>query len=112
MSLLAELNRIVPPVLPVETGVFSGEAPDEYAVITPMADIYGLHADDLPGCEVQEARLSVFIKGNYLALKRTLTRALLAEGFTITSRRYIGREDDAGYHHYAIDVAKTYGLED
>jgi hypothetical protein len=112
MSLLAELNRIVPPILPVETGVFSGEAPGEYAVITPMTDIFGLHADDAPGAEVQEARLSLFTKGNYLTLKRALTGALIAEGLTVTSRRYIGCEEDTGYHHYAIDVAKVYGLED
>ena len=30
----------------------------------------------------------------------------------ITDRRYIGHEDDTGYHHYAMDVAKLYGLEE
>ena len=27
---------------------------------------------------------------------------------TITDRRYIAHEDDTGYHHFAIDVAKDY----
>ena len=33
-------------------------------------------------------------------------------GMTITDRRYIGHEDDTGYHHYAIDVAHHYELEE
>ena len=37
---------------------------------------------------------------------------LSLEDFTITDRRYIGHEDDTGFHHYAIDVAKLYGLEE
>ena len=38
--------------------------------------------------------------------------AILAAGITITDRRYIGHEDDTGYHHYAIDVAKNYELQE
>ena len=30
--------------------------------------------------------------------------------FCITDRRYIAHEDDTGFHHYAIDVAKLYQL--
>ena len=37
--------------------------------------------------------------------------ALLAADIDITDRRYIGHEDDTGYFHYAIDVAKSYELE-
>jgi hypothetical protein len=37
---------------------------------------------------------------------------LLNDDFTVTERRYIGHEDDTGYHHYAIDVAKNYGMEE
>ena len=40
------------------------------------------------------------------------TFALLNADFTVTERRYIGHEDDTGYHHYAIDVAKNYRLEE
>ena len=98
--------------LPVETGVFSDEPPGEYVVVTPLADTYELHADNLPGYETQEARLSLFSKGNYLKRKGQLSNALLAADFVITDRRYIGHEDDTGYHHYAIDVAKLYGLEE
>ena len=113
MSLLSELKIVIEAVgLPVETGVFSDEPPDEYVVVTPLADTYELHADNLPGYETQEARLSLFSKGNYLKRKRQLSKALLAADFVITDRRYIGHEDDTGYHHYAIDVAKLYGLEE
>ena len=88
------------------------EPPEEYVVVTPLADTYELHADNLPGYETQEARLSLFSKGNYLMRKGQLSNALLAADFVITDRRYIGHEDDTGYHHYAIDVAKLYGLEE
>jgi hypothetical protein len=92
----------------VETGVFSDIAPDEYVVITPLADTFELFASDQPGYDSQEIRLSVYSKGNYLALKNKITEALLADGFTVTARQYIGHEDDTGYHHYAIDVQKIY----
>ena len=61
---------------------------------------------------MQEARLSLFSKGNYTKIKNGIVRSLLASDFTITDRRYIERENDTGYHHYAIDVAKSYELED
>ncbi|WP_040197180.1 hypothetical protein [Candidatus Soleaferrea massiliensis] len=113
MSILSELNTLVNAVpLPVETGVFSGKAPDEYVVILPLSDIFEVHADNRPGYEVQEARLSLFIKGNYRLRKKQITTALLNADFTVTERRYIGHEDDTGYHHYVIDVAKNYGLEE
>ena len=113
MSFLEELNTLLTGLgLSVETGVFSEKAPDEYIVITPMADIFDLHADNRPQYETQEARLSLFSKGNYIRRKNAVVRALLAEDFTITSRLYVGHEDDTGYHHYAIDVAKNYELEE
>ena len=113
MSLLSEIKAAVNGCgLPVETGVFSDEPPGEYVVVTPLADTYELHADNLPGYETQEARLSLFSKGNYLKRKEQLTKALLTADFLITDRRYIGHEDDTGFHHYAIDVAKLYRLEE
>ena len=113
MSLLSEVNGIAENCgLTVETGVFSDAPPKEYLVVTPMADTFELHADNAPECEVQEARLSLFSKGSYTKQKNALVRALLGADFTVTDRRYIGHEDDTGYHHYAIDVAKLYGLEE
>jgi hypothetical protein len=113
MSLLSELNSILSALdIPVETGVFSGTPPGCYIVITPLADSFELFTDDLPSCETHEARLSLFCKGSYTATKNKTVRALLAADFAITELRYVGHEDDTGYHHYAIDVAKTYELED
>jgi len=108
MSLLEELNALLLPLVPVETGVFSEPPPDRYVVVTPLMDTFLLHTDDRPRHETQEARLSLFDKGNYGASKNQIVRALLGADFTITDRRYIGLEDDTGYHHYAIDVAKLY----
>ena len=113
MSILADIQSALSDLdIPIETGVFSDEPPEEYVVVTPLADTYELHADNLPEYETQEARLSLFSRGNYLKRKRQLSKALLAADFTITDRRYIGQEDDTGYHHYAIDVAKTYETEE
>jgi len=112
MSILAELSTLLSPVLPVETGVFSGVPPNEYLVLTPMTDEFALFGDNMPLVDVSEVRISLFTKGNYLQRKKQITASLLTTGFTVTDRRYIGHEDDTGYHHYAIDVEKSYETED
>lgn len=112
MSLLSELTAIAKKKkIPVETGVFSKAAPDTYIVLTPIADGLRLMADNTPGYEEQSVRISLFCKGNYMTYKKNLTKAFLDSDITIADRRYIGHEDDTGYHHYAIDVAKIYELE-
>ncbi|HOA20636.1 MAG: hypothetical protein KA807_14970 [Prolixibacteraceae bacterium] len=111
MSMLEELITLISPLVPIETGVFSDTPPNKYMVITPLVDTFELHGDNEPGYEIQEARLSLFVKGNYTQLKKTIVCSLLSADFTITDRRYIGHEDDTGFHHYAIDVAKLYKLE-
>ena len=112
MSLLEELNTLLSPLIAVETGIFSEPVPDRYVVITPLTDTFEMYTDDRPRHETQEARLSLFDKGSYTAIKNQMIRILLAADITITDRRYIGHEDDTGYHHYAIDVAKNYELEE
>ena len=112
MSLLEELNTIIDGCgIPVETGVFSGSAPDAYVVITPLSDSFGAFADNRPQAEVSEARLSLYDKGNYTAKKNAIVRVLLGADFTITDRRFIEREDDTGYFHYVVDIEKCYELE-
>lgn len=113
MSLLSELKDLATEYgLPVETGVFSGAAPEEYLVLTPLSDTFDLFGDNTPEIDVQEVRLSLFTKGSYTEVKNALVRLLLAADMTITDRRYIGHEDDTGYHNYAIDVAKFYRMEE
>ena len=113
MSIFAELTALVTDLgLPVETGVFSGKAPSEYVVLTPMVEEFALHCDNRPEYETQEVRLSLFCRGNYLARKRQIVKALLLAGFTITGRRYNGREDDTRYFHQTIDCSKLYKWED
>lgn len=112
MNLLSDLSVILAPIgIPIETGVFSGVPPDEYIVITPLADIYDLYADNRPGTDVQYVRLSLYTKGNYLQQKRRVENALLEAGLTITERRYIGHEDDTGFHSYSVDCGKDYKLD-
>ena len=113
MSMLQQLITIVENAgLPVETGVFSKPAPTEYVVITPISEHFTLFSDDAPGMNIEEARMSLFSKGNYGLKKRQLVRLLLTAEFLVTERRYIGLEEDTGYHHFAIDVAKEYMEED
>ena len=113
MSLLTQLTAIAKNLgIPVETGVFQDKAPVTYLVLTPLTDSYDLHSDNTPGVDVQEVRLSLFTTGSYTKTKNTLVRAILAAGITITERRYIGHDDDSGYHNYAIDVANYYEMEE
>jgi hypothetical protein len=102
---------LVAPVIPVETGVFSSVAPDEYAVLIPVTDSFTLFADGRPLAEVSEVRISLFCKGNLTARARQITALLLEADFTVTGRWYQGREEDTGYHHLSIDVAKEYETE-
>ena len=112
MNILSQLNRELEVCgIPIETGVFSGVPPDIYMVITPLNDLFEVHADNLPEYEMQEVRICLFSKGNYIAKKNKIVRTLLGADFTITDRWYIGHEDDTDYHHYAIDVAKSYKFE-
>ena len=111
--LLTTLTELVGEMkLPLETGVFKKQAPNTYVVFTPLSDTFELFADNRPHQETQEVRISLFDKGNYLHQKAALVRTLLSADITITDRRYIGHEDDTGYHHYAIDVAKEYEIEE
>lgn len=113
MSLLSELTEIAKRLkIPARTAVYSGKPPDEYLVFTPLYDNFELHADNSPEIDVQEVRISLFSKGNYNQIKSKIIRTLISADITITARKYVGREDDTGYNHYAIDVAKEYGLEE
>ena len=113
MSVLSDIQLAITPLgIPIETGVFKDEAPERYIVVVPIADTFDLHADNRPGIDIQEVRLSLFTKGSYTKLKNRLVRTLFGADFYITDRRYIGFETDTGYHHYAIDVAKSYVWEE
>ena len=112
MSLLADLTTALEPVgVPLETGVFSDAAPEQYIVLVPLGDTFDLHADNAPGADVQEVRVSIYAKGSYTAAKNAVVRMVLAAGLTVTARQYIGYEPDTGYHHYNVDVAHFYELE-
>ena len=113
MSILADIQRVVSPLgIPIETGVFTGKAPDKYIVVVPLSDTFDVHADNQPTYDVQEARLSLYSQGSYTKEKNALVRALLAADITITSRQYVGYETETGYHHYNVDVANYYEMED
>jgi len=113
VSLLSEIHDILRPVgIPVETGVFSDKAPDEYIVVVPLTENYDYFADNQPVVDIHEARISIFTKGNYLSIKNAVVKAFLVAEFTVTNRQYIGYEADTGYHHYIVDVANYYETED
>ena len=107
--ILEELITALTPIgVPIETGLFSGDAPDQYIVLVPLADEYPLHADNLPIQDTEEVRISIYTKTNYMRLKTQILARLIINEFTITERRYNGFEENTGYHHYTIDVAKSY----
>ena len=48
MNILSELKEILSILdIPMETGVFSSTSPNEYIVLTPMADNFDYFADNL-----------------------------------------------------------------
>ena len=101
MSLLSDLKSLISSLeIPVETGVFSDNAPDEYIVLIQ------------PGVDVQSVRISLYTKGNYTVTMARVINALLKSGITISARQYLGFEYDAKYHHYNIDVENFYEMED
>ena len=113
MSLLKELTALLDVFgIPAETGTFKAQAPDIYAVITPLSDTFDGYADNRPRYEIQEARLSLFSKQNYRACAGRIVKALLGADITVTDRRYLGYEDESEYHHWAVDTAKNYELEE
>ena len=71
MSLLSDLKALLTPVgVPIEAGVFSDKAPDQYLVLVPLVDTFDLQADNKPGVDVQEVRLSLYSKGSYALHRR------------------------------------------
>ena len=113
MSLLSDIQTALSGLdIPIETGVFSDTAPSKYIVAVPLADTFDLHSDNEPGMDIQEVRLSLFSQGNYTRDKNAIVKRLLAHNLTITDRRYVGYETDTGYHHYAVDVANYYEMEE
>lgn len=98
--------------VPIETSVFSNSPLERYVVLTPLSDTFEVYADNFPICEVQEAQVSLFTRDNYIKLKSRLVKMLLAAGFTVSGRRYVGFENYTHYHHYAVDVKKEYKLKE
>ena len=111
MNILTELTALLTDLeIPFETGHFNGKPTDEYIVIIPISDQLDLYADNQPQAEIQEARLSLYSKGNFMRLRNRLTKALLQADFTVADRRYIGFEADTKFHHYIIETQKTYEI--
>ena len=107
--ILSELNTLLDTLnIPVETGQFSGKAPNLYVVLEPLTDVFDLYADNLPYWDTQEVRIVLFARENYLSAKKRILSALTTEDFTITDRAYVQFDRESGYHQYAIDVEKTY----
>lgn len=105
--LLEQLSHIAEELgLPYAVGLYAQTpAPDTYLVFTPLTDSLEVFADNTPGIEIEEARISLFTKTNYLALRDQISKALISARLVITGRRYIGYEADTGFHHYSIDVS-------
>jgi len=112
LTILEELTGLLTQHdIPSETGAFSDSAPDTYVVLTPLTDRFEIFGDNYPLIDVNEVRISLFSKGNYLELQKQITQVLLQADFTITDRLFVGFEKETKYFHVAIDVAKHYEME-
>lgn len=113
MTILAEINTLLSEMsIQAETGKLSDKALDEYVVLVPISDNFSFFCDDMPKYETSEVRLSIFTKENYIKFKNKIVKGLLDKNFIITDKRYVEYENDTGYHHYNIDVAKYYEMEE
>lgn len=111
--ILEELNQLLERMdIAVESGIFSEVAPDQYCVLTPLSDEFDLFANNQPTVDVQEVRISLFSKGNYLKTKNRIIKSLLKSDFIISSRLFLGFDEETNYYHVAIDVAKHYEMEE
>ena len=108
MSALSEVKNAVSSILPISTGNDASKVSGAYAVITPLADTFGLWGDDYPLAEESNIRISIYCPGNYRAISESVVSALLDAGFGITGRVYSGRDDATGWSGYSIDVIKCY----
>ena len=113
MNIFKELKKIFTALeIPMETVTFTAEPPDDYVVLVPLVDTSELHANNKPTYDAREVRISLFTEQNYLQLKYKILHSLIALDFYVTDKRYVGFETETGYHHYAIDVAKFYEMEE
>lgn len=113
MTLLEELNALLSPLgIPIETGIFTEAAPDVYLVFVPLSDTFDVHADNRPRVNIEEVRIALYSKTSYTSVKNRIVRTLLDGELTITARHYIGYETETGYHHYNVDVARHYEMEE
>lgn len=113
MKILSELNTLLDKMsIQTETAKLSDKALDEYVVLIPLSDNFSFFCDNKPKYETSEVRLSIFTKGNYTNLKKKIVKELIKNNFTITDKRYVEYENDTNYHHYNIDVAKYYEMEE
>ncbi len=113
MDILEELSAILEEMnIPIETGVFSDTSPEQYFVLTPIAEWGVFYADNQEKINRQEVRISLFSKPNYIKTKNEMIRLLKEADFDFSDKRYIGREDDTGYYHFAIDVTKDYVIRE
>lgn len=113
MNILSEVTALIRALdISVETGVFKSEAPDTYVVLVPLVDSFPFSADNMPQTDVQELRITLFSKGNYIKLKNKITAKLLSSDFVITDRKYNGFDTGVGYHQYTIDVAQNYEISE
>ena len=112
MTILEELTGLLTQLdIPSETGAFSDSDHDTYVVLTPLTDRFEIFGDNYPLIDVNEVRISLFSKVNYLELQKQITQVLLQADFTITDRLFVGFEKETKYFHVAIDVAKHYEME-
>ena len=113
MNILSDVKKMLDDLdISVITGIYKEDAKSEYVVLVPLTDSFPISADNMPIADVQELRITLFSKGNYIKLKNKIVSLLLKNDFCITERKYNGYETDTGYYQYTIDVAKNYEIEE
>ena len=82
MNILSQVNSLLSRLnIPVETGSMKKVASEKYIVLVPLSDSYPVSADNLPIVDLQELRITIFSKENYIKLKNQIISLLLSNNF-------------------------------
>lgn len=76
--------------------------PECYIVYNPELEEPGYHADDEDQEWVQYMQIHLYIKGNYMDLRRKIRTALRGAGFTVTGIETL-HEEKTGFNHLCFE---------
>ena len=76
--------------------------PDCYVVYNSELDVPGIHADDTDQEWIQYMQIHLYVRGNFISLRKEIRETLRNAGFTMTGIETF-YEKDTGYNHLCFE---------